>query len=61
MNCFILYTHYIITENRRINIIRKQFNYIISNSISYVVNVRNNKGPSTEFCGTLQETQVTDD
>jgi len=39
MNCLILYNHYIITKNKEISIIRKQFNGVISDSISYVINV----------------------
>ena len=58
MNCLI---HYIITKNKEISIIRKQFNGVISDSISYVIDyIKNNKGPSTEPCGTPQETQLTD-
>jgi len=63
MNCLILYIHYIITKNKKFSIIRKQFNGVIGDSISYVINIyiKNNKGPSTEPCGTPQETQLTDD
>jgi len=31
-----LYTHYIITKNKDISVIRKQFNAVIRDSISYV-------------------------
>jgi len=34
MNCLILYTHYIITKNKEIIIIRKQCNGVISDSIN---------------------------
>ena len=62
MNCLILYIHYIITKNKKFSIIRKQFNGVISDSISYVIDIyiKNNKGPSTEPCGTPQETQLTE-
>ena len=39
MNCLILYIHYIITKNKKISIIRKQFNGVISDSISYVIDI----------------------
>jgi len=39
MNSLILYTHYIITKNKEISIVRKQFNSVISDSISYVINI----------------------
>ena len=39
MNCLILYIHYIITKNKKISIIRKQFHGVISDSISYVIDI----------------------